>query len=628
MDYSRKKLHLLITNLFSGDQLLSICYDMPVFKWVYDSLASDTTRTETIDRMIDVVKHRGLLGKLLDRVQRNEPELYRQYQPYHIDPDVSKMLNKKKTGMLVPNPFTYGNAINDPERFIGRRLEVDQIQSRLLNAEFESSAIVGERRIGKTSLLKYLARPEVIAQAGFSLDHYVFIYLDLQIIDPSKTPTDFWKRILQALKRHINEPTLHELIDDIRQEEIIDAFILDDLFTSIDDLDLHIVLLLDEFERVTQNEVFDVDFFSGLRAIAIHHNLALIPSSRRELIELTHSKAVQDSPFFNIFSNVTLRPFTQDEVDDLINRYLRGHQIVFAQSDVDYLLKIAGPHPYFLQIACCLMYEGYNAYPNQQQRQQYVEHEFRTETAPMFSVYWQHSTASQRVLLVVLALRALIAHKGSQGATIADLKRYHHRAEQTILDLVKRGLALDDGGTIRRYQLISDGFARWIADELVSRTGDADFWQAWCRERVDQLNNLTAKTRSQVLNLLSSLNKDMADSLGMWLLNPRTVNNAVALLKNFQRRDDKHVSPQPQTTTSEPFAVTAQESAVSTSVDEEFNKLSQHLVDSKQELRILRQRAARYKVQNSVVPLSLEEDIARLTDHIESIKQQMHALIT
>src|SRR5260370_41708320 len=58
---------------------------------------------------------------------------------------------KANSGMIV-NPFTYGNPISDPKRFFGRRKEIDQVFSRLRNAEFESSSIVGERRIGKTSL--------------------------------------------------------------------------------------------------------------------------------------------------------------------------------------------------------------------------------------------------------------------------------------------------------------------------------------------------------------------------------------------------------------------------------------------------------------------------------------------
>ena len=62
--------------------------------------------------------------------------------------------------MVTLNPFTYGNPISDPERFVGRRREVEQIFMRLRNPEFESSSIVGERRSGKTSLLNYVSHPD------------------------------------------------------------------------------------------------------------------------------------------------------------------------------------------------------------------------------------------------------------------------------------------------------------------------------------------------------------------------------------------------------------------------------------------------------------------------------------
>ncbi len=47
-----------------------------------------------------------------------------------------------------------------------------------------------------------------------------------------------------------------------------------------------VVLMMDEFEYVTQNPNFKGDFFGGLRALAIHHGVALLPATRRELVDL------------------------------------------------------------------------------------------------------------------------------------------------------------------------------------------------------------------------------------------------------------------------------------------------------------------------------------------------------
>ena len=68
--------------------------------------------------------------------------------------------------MVTFNPFTYGNPISDPKRFVGRRREIEQIFMRLRNPEFESSSIVGERRGGKTSILNYIAHPDTISRYG------------------------------------------------------------------------------------------------------------------------------------------------------------------------------------------------------------------------------------------------------------------------------------------------------------------------------------------------------------------------------------------------------------------------------------------------------------------------------
>ncbi len=56
---------------------------------------------------------------------------------------------------MSENPFTHGGPINNPDRFIGRDDELKQILDRLRDESFSSTSIVGERRIGRTSLLKF-----------------------------------------------------------------------------------------------------------------------------------------------------------------------------------------------------------------------------------------------------------------------------------------------------------------------------------------------------------------------------------------------------------------------------------------------------------------------------------------
>src|SRR3989304_5982856 len=62
---------------------------------------------------------------------------------------------------MTVNPFTFGNPIKDPARFIGRQAEIRQISGRLLSSAHESTSLVGAGPMGQTSLPSHLAGPPV-----------------------------------------------------------------------------------------------------------------------------------------------------------------------------------------------------------------------------------------------------------------------------------------------------------------------------------------------------------------------------------------------------------------------------------------------------------------------------------
>jgi hypothetical protein len=206
---------------------------------------------------------------------------------------------------MSTNPFTFGNPIRDPARFYGRSEDIRQIVNRLRSSAHESTSVVGERRIGKTSLLKHLDTPEVARELGLPPEEFCMIYIDFQGLTDI-TPQRFWQRVLRKMERSICVPDLIPEIKELREQEDFDLFDLEDLFEVITDSGLTIVLLLDEFEYVTQNPNFGSDFFGGLRALAIHQNMPLVTATRRELIDLCHSEELKGSPFFNIFANVRI----------------------------------------------------------------------------------------------------------------------------------------------------------------------------------------------------------------------------------------------------------------------------------------------------------------------------------
>jgi hypothetical protein len=300
--------------------------------------------------------------------------------------------------MMSNNPFTYGNPITDLARFIGRENELTQILSRLRNDAFESSSIVGERRIGKTSLLNALGDESVVG------GRWLVVSLDPQMLSSQARPRRFWDRVLHQLARALPEGALKTRAEALRRAEELDTFDLSDLFNDLDDAGVSVLLLLDEFERVAGNPNFGPDFFYGLRSLAIHHRLALVTASYAELSTLSHSEDVRSSPFFNIFATVHLGPFWPAEADWLFERYLADTGVRFEQRERAFLATIAGTHPYYLQIGGRFLFEAYQQELPLEERLVYVERHFVVEAKDTLAHTWQHSTDEEKISLLVLAL--------------------------------------------------------------------------------------------------------------------------------------------------------------------------------------------------------------------------------
>lgn len=373
---------------------------------------------------------------------------------------------------MAANPFTFGNPIRDPDRFYGRKEEMRQIVNRLLSSAHESTSIVGERRIGKTSLLKYLDNPDVAASLGLLPDKYCMVYIDFQGLTDI-TPQRFWQRVLHKMERSICVPELVPEIKAIRQQEEFDLFDLEDLFALIADSGLTTVLLLDEFEYVTQNPNFGTDFFGGLRALAIHQNLPLVTATRRALVDLCHSEELKGSPFFNIFANVVLRPFEQDEIIEMLNGYFANTEIPVFEKEKEVIMKLGGGYPFFVQIAGHYLVEA---------KQQGLEGEpavlemieqFDAQADSHFNYMWSHSSESEKITLLSIIALGLQKPDKKTAPTLENCSKIYTRAHLDVPELVKRGLLLEDA-ELKTYHLFSLSLERWISREISAIPGEEE----------------------------------------------------------------------------------------------------------------------------------------------------------
>jgi len=92
------------------------------------------------------------------------------------------------------NPFIPDKPV-DPKRFIGRKLEISELESALAHAQEGLSRhflVTGDRGIGKTSLLDYIRKTATGYDNEYN-DGYNFIVIDI-VIDHMMTRFDLIKK--------------------------------------------------------------------------------------------------------------------------------------------------------------------------------------------------------------------------------------------------------------------------------------------------------------------------------------------------------------------------------------------------------------------------------------------------
>ena len=234
----------------------------------------------------------------------------------------------------LDSPFIYGRIITDPQMFWGRRRESYELRTRLHN--MQSTSIVGPRRIGKSSLayFVYKTSPEIFDNT------YEFVWLDGQS-NHANSVQDF------CLSVSSKSSLAYVPAQDHRS-------CLMNFEDAVSSCDKKLVLLINEFELLTDDNhrtEFDVQFFNTLRLLAEQGLCALITTSNKSIQDLCKHVLDISSPFYNILSQITLSPFSEQEAQEFLDTSHKGIFLEFHEKEL--IKRIPNfRHPLTLQIAC------------------------------------------------------------------------------------------------------------------------------------------------------------------------------------------------------------------------------------------------------------------------------------
>jgi tRNA A-37 threonylcarbamoyl transferase component Bud32 len=372
------------------------------------------------------------------------------------------------------NPFFSRQRITDPACFHGREQEIEALYSAIIT--HQSRSIVGERKLGKSSLLTAIAQPAIMARYGLDPERLLFLYLDLEGMASARR-SDFWIEVLDRLSAILPPGHLLEQTERLLNSGELRFTTVRRLLRRVRDAGLDLILTLDEFEGLARNPSFEPDFYGELRSLAGELGTVYITASKRDLYDLTYHHAdTLSSPFFNIFSEMTLGLMRGEEAHILLARLsAQGQGSGFCDEEIELALELAGPHPFFLQVAGFHLYElPGRGEPKSPDIYDQAARRFNAEAEDHFRYLWSQLDAEEQQALLspnmaseslrkALLAKALIRQQeqryvpfGYAFAVFLENRRHEGDASPTASTLVEAGSATGlTGKRLGNYRVLA-----------------------------------------------------------------------------------------------------------------------------------------------------------------------------
>jgi hypothetical protein len=267
------------------------------------------------------------------------------------------------------NPFVY-NAPVRGEDFFNREETIKTILTQTATGKSQGTVwVVGERQVGKTSLLRYLQSyykdsPEKIELYGIAEPFTVaFIYTNCQDF---KTRSEFYGSLHQSLKNFF----------DFKIEYHDNAYKnFNAAIQYVHSQKYYPIFLLDEFDALIQNMAW-IDpsdagsFLAALNKLILgiselineEKAFSCIFAANCTMEELINNLKIPGSCLS--CERIELSWFSAEEVALLATQYLSDNSDLFSKEEIEFCYERTQGYPYFTQKLLSLMHEEKSKNPN------------------------------------------------------------------------------------------------------------------------------------------------------------------------------------------------------------------------------------------------------------------------
>lgn len=321
----------------------------------------------------------------------------------------------------MSNPYHVGQPVTGAD-FFGRAKELRIILEHVENRG--SISLVGERRIGKTSLLLHLMEESVQRAYLAAPAQFAFIFVTGKLVRRQKVFFDILFRELQH--RGLTIFTRSEGVTD-------DPVLLEGYLRDLRRQGKRLVILMDELEDMArQDSDFCLDFFNFLRGIAESYQVSFVTATR-QCLKAACPAEVTGSPFFNLFLERRLGSWSPAEFEHFLAETSRRSGVAL-DSHREQIQDLGGRYPFFVQLACWLCFEAGGQFDPRR-----IRKDFATRARDHFEYIWDHLEAEEREAVQLLA-------RGTQPASTSVMD-----------NLVEKGYVIDG-------RLFSSAFGEYVRE--------------------------------------------------------------------------------------------------------------------------------------------------------------------
>ncbi|MCB0210839.1 MAG: AAA family ATPase [Anaerolineae bacterium] len=293
-----------------------------------------------------------LQNQLVSGRQKDVTRLQNLVKQWHIliDDHIHRLIKELVMSQKVDNPYICGPVLTEENStFIKRTQTIMQIEQSLLNGHRPSLLLYGQRRMGKTTLLKNI---------GCSLPRTIVpLFVDGQGSSIGNDYADFLhnlsRQMQKSAKRHdLNLPPPDEDRLIISPLSGFDEW-LDIVEETLEHEGRNIaILIIDEFEAI--DRVIEKGRFEAEDMLSLLRNLIQHRPMFRVLLASSHplEEFQRWSSYLINMQTVKISYLNQDDARKLVESPVEGFGLSYEQQAVTRVLELTRGHPFLLQKLC------------------------------------------------------------------------------------------------------------------------------------------------------------------------------------------------------------------------------------------------------------------------------------